>query len=101
MVDRLWPRGMSKSAAQIDLWEKAVAPSSTLRTWFGHQPDRFPLFQTAYVSELNANPEAHSFAVQCRQTLAQQNVTLLFAAKSETCNHAIVLRDWIIQAMDE
>lgn len=101
LVDRLWPRGVSKSVAQIDLWEKVIAPSSELRTWFGHQPERFPLFQTSYISELNSNADAQSFAAECREKLTQENVTLLFAAKNETCNHAIVLRDWIVHTISE
>jgi uncharacterized protein YeaO (DUF488 family) len=92
LVDRLWPRGVSKERAAIDLWMKEVAPSSELRTWFGHRPDRFADFAARYVAELNDNP-----AVAQLVKLVAQNptVTLLYGAKDKTVNHAVVLAEYL------
>jgi uncharacterized protein YeaO (DUF488 family) len=92
LVDRLWPRGVSKERAAIDLWMKEVAPSSELRTWFGHRPARFADFSTRYVDELENNP-----AVEQLVGVVNRNptVTLLYGAKDKTTNHAVVLADYL------
>jgi uncharacterized protein YeaO (DUF488 family) len=92
LIDRLWPRGVSKERAAIDLWMKEIAPSSELRVWFGHRPDRFADFATRYVGELDGNP-----AVEQLVDLVARNptVTLLYGAKDETVNHAVVLADYL------
>lgn len=95
LVDRLWPRGISKENANIDEWNKSLAPSTGLRKWFGHQPALFPAFTEKYVEELNQSDEAKSFVERCRTLLSQANVTLLFGAKDETHNQAVVLKKWI------
>lgn len=89
LVDRLWPRGVSKARAAIDLWLKEVAPSPELRTWFGHMPERFAEFQEKYTQELMLNP-----SVATLQALANKNeqVTLLYGAKDPVHNHAVVLQ---------
>jgi uncharacterized protein YeaO (DUF488 family) len=92
LVDRLWPRGVSKERAAIDLWLKEVAPSSELRTWFGHRPDRFSAFAARYIDELDGNPAVD----QLRGVAASSpTVTLLYGAKDEVINHAVVLADYI------
>ena len=92
LVDRLWPRGMSKEMAAIDLWLKEVAPSPELRTWFGHRPERFDEFNRRYLSELADNPAADQLV-----QLAQEHtvITLLFAAKDVANNDAVVLRSFL------
>ena len=95
LVDRLWPRGMKKDSAQIDHWAKEVAPSTELRKWFGHAPEKYAEFSAMYVAELERNPEAEAFRTEIRERLKAGNVTLLYAAKDETCNHAAVLKSWL------
>ena len=95
LVDRLWPRGVRKEVAHVDVWMKDVAPSPDLRTWFHHDVSRFPVFQVAYEKEL-VEEETHRAAVkQLLHWLEQGSVTLLYAAKDPLCNHAVVLRDYV------
>ena len=96
LIDRLWPRGLSKAHASIDEWNKDVTPSPELRKWFGHREENYVVFAEKYRAELDANPLAPPFALHVKELLADSNVTLLSGAKSETCNHAIILRDWIL-----
>lgn len=88
LVDRLWPRGIKKENAGVDLWAKELAPSNELRKWFGHVPERFEEFSKRYVGELNANPKIHSLI---DDILHHDTITLLYAAKDEEHNNAIVL----------
>ena len=90
LVDRLWPRGISKEKAKIDLWLKSVAPSSDLRKWFGHVPERFPEFTKRYKAEL-----AEAGALDdLRKVLSEHpDATLLFAAHDEEHNNAVVLKE--------
>ncbi|MBW3087437.1 DUF488 domain-containing protein [Bifidobacterium sp. 82T24] len=93
LVDRLWPRGMSRQRAALDLWMKDIAPSSELRTWFGHDPARFSEFSQRYREELDANAEAVASLLDI--ILTHETVTLLYAAKNPLINHAVVLRDYM------
>ena len=96
LVDRLWPRGISKERAALAEWNKDVAPSTELRKWFGHDPERFEEFSARYRDELVSSPAAEEFAHACRERLERgQNVTLVYAAKDPACNHAIVLKGWL------
>ena len=90
LVDRLWPRGVSKEHAEVDEWLKDVGPSDDLRKWFGHVPDRFGEFATRYRAEL-----ATSEALSALKALVadHENVTLVYSAKDEEHNQAVVLRD--------
>jgi uncharacterized protein YeaO (DUF488 family) len=88
LVDRLWPRGVTKSKAKIDLWLKDVAPSTELRKWFGHDPERWPEFQKRYRAELKGNPALSELREQSRQG----NITLVYAARDELHNDAVVLK---------
>lgn len=88
LVDRLWPRGVRKENAKIDLWAKELAPSNELRKWFGHIPERFGEFSKRYAEELEANPEARPVLDEIRR---HDSVTLLYAAKDEKHNNAVVL----------
>ena len=95
LVDRLWPRGISKQRASLDLWLKEVAPSSDLRTWFGHRPDRFSDFALRYRAELDTNAAVD----QLRQLVASNpTVTVLYGAKDRAINHAVVLADYLARA---
>ena len=101
LIDRLWPRGVSKTDADIDEWAKEVTPSTELRKWFGHKEENFEEFQLQYLAELDANPDAVIFAKHCRDLLTEGNVTLLYGARSATCNHAVILRDWILNTKSQ
>lgn len=98
LVDRLWPRGMSKEAALIDCWAKDVAPSASLRRWFGHRPGKFKEFRRLYLEELAGNSAIEDIL---RQVVTHPAVTLLYAASDTTCNHAVVLRDFLIRRRSE
>ncbi len=91
LVDRLWPRGISKVRAHLDDWLKDIAPSIKLREWFNHEPDKFGEFSKLYREELEGNPEI----TRIRDMLKTKNVTLVYAAKDPHVNHAVVLRDVI------
>ena len=88
LVDRLWPRGLAKSKAGIDLWLKDVAPSTELRRWFGHDPRKWPEFRKRYRAELKNNPALSELRAFARQG----NVTLVYAARDRLHNEAVVLK---------
>ena len=88
LVDRLWPRGLSKEPAALDLWLKDVAPSPELRTWFDHRDDRFAVFTERYVAELRGNPAVGTLREAARD---HPTVTLLYGARSPEVNQAVVL----------
>lgn len=94
LVDRLWPRGIKKEDAHIDLWVREIAPSPSLRKWFGHDPERWTEFRKRYRKELSRNGAALE---ELRARCEGQVVTLLFAAKDTEYNHAIVLRDMLMK----
>jgi len=89
LVDRLWPRGLTRLDAHIDLWFKDIAPSSQLRSWFGHDADRFAEFGHRYRAELAQRPQD---VARLREIVAEKPVTLVYAAKDPACNHALVLQ---------
>lgn len=93
LVDRLWPRGMSRERAALDLWLKDIAPSPGLRKWFGHDPARFAKFSERYRAELDANVE--TVASLRDVVMTHETVTLLYAAKNPLVNHAVVLRGYM------
>ncbi len=89
LVDRLWPRGLSKESARVDLWLKEIAPSDALRKWFAHDPVKWPEFQQRYASELEAHAEA---LADLRARARRGAITLLYAAKDAAHNNAVVLK---------
>lgn len=95
LIDRLWPRGISKERAHLDYWFKDIAPSSDLRKWFNHEPKKFKEFRKCYKEELKCEPEK---VKEILKLLEQHNVTLIYAAKNPKINHAIVLKDYIKSA---
>lgn len=95
LVDRLWPRGMNKEKAAIDRWAKNISPSTELRKTFSHNPETMDEFTARYIGELNSNEDSTEFTDFVKEKLTQKNVTLLYSAKNETMNHAIVLMNWL------
>ena len=93
LIDRLWPRGMKKENAHIDVWRKDFAPSNALRTWYGHVVDRWPEFQKKYKEELKLiDNEIMAFLNEHK---FDTTITLLYGAKDELHNQAIVLQAWM------
>jgi uncharacterized protein YeaO (DUF488 family) len=93
LVDRLWPRGVSKAEADIDEWVKELAPSTELRKWFGHDPDRWQTFRHRYVLEIHQHDE---LLAHLRKLARSHPITLVYSAKDEIHNDAIVLRDAVL-----
>lgn len=94
LVDRLWPRGVSKKEVNLDEWNKEITPSTELRKWFDHKADRFDEFAKKYRDELLDKAEALE---ELRKTAKNEPVTLLYAAKDPKINHASVLRDVLLR----
>jgi len=92
LVDRLWPRGLTKEKASIDLWLKDIAPTTELRKWFGHDPDKWKEFKKRYHQELKNNKEQVSTLYE---QLKKRVVTLVYGAKDEQHNEALVLKEWL------
>lgn len=96
LVDRLWPRGVSKTRAQLDHWLPQIAPSTQLRTWWDHDPPRFAEFRRRYEQELDDEDHADAVATLLRiLKQRRQRVTLLFGAKDEELNQAVVLKGFL------
>jgi uncharacterized protein YeaO (DUF488 family) len=94
LVDRLWPRGVRKDAAKLDLWNKDIAPTTSLRKWFDHRPDRFAEFRQRYRDELKSNPAVTEVLKQ----IGRRKTTLVYAAHDTKVNHAVVLADFLTKA---
>lgn len=92
LVERLWPRGLSKERAHVDVWLKEVAPSNELRRWYGHDPQKFAEFRRRYEAEL-ASPEGQAALAKLRDLAKQGPVTLVFAAHDAQHSNAVVLYD--------
>lgn len=93
LVDRLWPRGLKKSDAGIDRWIKDIAPSTALRKWFGHDPARWPEFRRRYAAEIRRRPDQFE---ELRALARKGPVTLVFSARDELHNDAVVLRNVLL-----
>jgi uncharacterized protein YeaO (DUF488 family) len=94
LVDRLWPRALSKRKAAIDIWMKDIAPSTVLRKWFGHDPGRWPEFRMRYKTEVKRKPQQLR---QLRALARKGPVTLVYSARDESHNNAVVLRGVIVR----
>ena len=94
LVDRLWPRGVSKAEAALDDWIKDIAPSTELRQWFGHDPARWAEFQRRYRAELRQHGEELD---RIRKLATAKTVTLVYSAHDEAHNDAVVLRDVLLE----
>lgn len=92
LVDRVWPRGVSKERAAVDLWARELAPSTDLRKWFGHEPARWPGFRERYRRELQEREaDLRALVAQC----GARRLTLLFSARDVERNQAVVLAEWL------
>ena len=92
LVDRLWPRGMSKERAVLDDWCKDIAPSTELRKWFGHRPERFEEFKARYRDELQHNPKLAEILAEWHK---HDKVTLLYGTRDPSLNEAILIKEFI------
>jgi uncharacterized protein YeaO (DUF488 family) len=90
LIDRLWPRGISKKQAKLDEWAKELAPSSQLREWFGHEPSRFPEFRRRYINELRADAPRLK---ELRRRARMSTLTLVYSAHDSEHNDAVVLAE--------
>lgn len=93
LVDRLWPRGIKKDDAKIDLWLKEIAPSDSLRKWFNHEAEKWEGFKRRYSEELDGNQD---LVDQLFQKVKKGKVTFLFSAKDEVHNNAVALREYLL-----
>ncbi|MFA5306476.1 MAG: DUF488 domain-containing protein [Candidatus Babeliales bacterium] len=96
LVDRLWPRGLSKEKARLDFWLKDIAPSDELRKWFGHKPERWLEFKKKYLKELKNKKEMLEKIIKQAK---KHNITLLYAAKDQLHNNALVLSKYLQKKM--
>jgi uncharacterized protein YeaO (DUF488 family) len=94
LIDRLWPRGVSKADAELHGWTKELAPSTSLRKWFGHDPARWPEFRRRYTEQIRQHPELLG---QLRAMARKGPVTLVYSARDEAHNDAVVLRDFLMR----
>jgi len=94
LVDRLWPRGLSKDKAALDHWMKELAPTTALRKWFDHRPERFAEFKRRYDEELQHNPAVPDALAQ----MGRRKVTLVYGARDPAINHAVVLADFLTRS---
>ena len=92
LVDRIWPRGVAKVSARIDLWLKDLAPSTELRKWFGHDPARWVEFRERYFRELEKNARV---VAELEQQIGSKPVTLVFGARDEQRNNAVALKEFL------
>ena len=97
LVDRLWPRGLTKEKAGVDLWLKQIAPSTELRKWFGHDPERWSSFCRRYETEIKHNDDLIKLL---RQKATKGTVTLVYGARDEKHNEALVLKQFLERAIE-
>jgi uncharacterized protein YeaO (DUF488 family) len=92
LVDRLWPRGLTKQKAKVDLWLKEIAPSTELRKWFGHDPKKWRSFRARYQTELKQHPDQLKLL---KSKLKEGTVTLIYGARDQEHNEALVLKEFL------
>lgn len=92
LVDRVWPRGVTKGRAKVDVWLKSVAPSTELRTWFNHEPQKWSVFKKCYFAELDQNPSGLD---ELRKRVGHGTITLVFSARDVRHNQAVALREYL------
>jgi uncharacterized protein YeaO (DUF488 family) len=101
LVDRVWPRGVRKDDLRLDAWLKEVAPSTQLRKWFGHDPDKWTEFKRRFASELNDRPEARQALEELEKRSRQGRVTLVYGARETRYNNAAALKDYLEENADQ
>ena len=94
LVDRLWPRGLSKEEVKVDLWQKDIAPSNTLRKWFSHDEKKWDEFKTRYFKELEKNSKSVNMILD---KVKEESITLLYGAKEGQFNNAMALKEYLEQ----
>ena len=95
LVDRLWPRGISKANAKLDKWFKEIGPSKELRKWFNHEDEKYQEFRKKYLRELAQSSVTIEFSTLVKEQLKKQDVIFLFSTKNEEHNQAVVLKEYI------
>lgn len=100
LVDKLWPRGISKEKAKLDYWAKEITPSTELRKYFCHDAEKFDEFSKRYMLELETNDSSREFIDLVKVKLKEGNVSLIYAAKDPEVNHALVLKGWIEEKLN-
>ncbi|WP_191126228.1 DUF488 domain-containing protein [Cerasibacillus terrae] len=100
LVDRLWPRGISKKAAMLDYWLKEIGPTTELRKGFNHDPKKFPAFKEAYIDELKSNPKQRKALQELKEICNNKDnqITLLYGAKDTIHNQAVILKELLDEA---
>jgi uncharacterized protein YeaO (DUF488 family) len=93
LIDRLWPRGLSKEKAKIDLWLKEIAPSDQLRKWYGHDPKKWTEFRKKYFNELKDKDELVNLIAR---KLNEETITFLYSSKEEKINNAVALKEYLL-----
>ncbi|WP_417567540.1 DUF488 domain-containing protein [Marinobacter sp.] len=96
LVDRIWPRGVAKEDADLAHWLKGLAPSTELRKWFGHDPDKWSEFRERYLKELTSDAARDDLEALKKLVEAHNRITLVFAAKDTEHNNAVALRDFVL-----
>jgi len=99
LVDRLWPRGIKKESLKHDWWPKFISPSTGIRKAFNHEEEKFATFKEEYILELNRNERKEEYLEKIATQLEKQPVTLLYGAKDQKYNHAVVLKQWTEQRL--
>lgn len=99
LVDRLWPRGLSKEKVRVDLWQNDIAPSNTLRKWFVHDEKKWDKFKQKYFNELDKNYDAVNTIIRMMQE--QDSITLLYSAKEKRFNNAVALKEYLEEKMKQ
>lgn len=95
LVDRLWPRGLSKEKVRIDLWQKDIAPSNSLRKWFGHDENKWDEFKRKYFKELDKKNDNNTVDRIIKMAKEQNSITLLYGTKEERFNNAVALKEYL------
>ncbi len=95
LVDRLWPRGMTKERAALYCWMKDIAPSQALRVWFGHNPEKFDEFARRYTEEMDTDLTKQEAASQLLEIGSSEQLTLLYAARITSINHALIIKNYL------
>lgn len=98
LVDRLWPRGMTKERLDIVYWAKSVSPSNDLRKWYGHDPDRWDEFRDRYFAELDGNPDG---VRDLMEYLGSGQASFLYSSKEHQLNNAVALREYVLARLEE
>jgi uncharacterized protein YeaO (DUF488 family) len=99
LVDRLWPRGLRKDKVRVDLWQKDIAPSNTLRKWFGHDEKKWDEFKNRYFKELDKNNETVNNIIKVAQE--QKSITLLYDSKEKRFNNAVALKEYLEEKFEK